>query len=176
MYIFLFCLSYHLLWIKLCIYVYIRHCASNQLRHQHQRTEACTSLRRGEQSQAKLLNFKEIIFSGCETRSKPAMIPFLCLDMCQVHSITLASCSMTSWLQLTTSVCCYHPAAATILLKFDVYAASTLWSQTISQFTSRHIPSTILTKITYCSPFWSGPLFGKWLCSTGCILAMQQAL
>ena len=78
-------------------------------------------------------------------------------DCCQSHQFRslLASCSSSLYVQ---------------------QVLRDQWSCTISQFTSRHILRYCSRKNYVLFSFMVGPLLCEWLCKTGCIVVMQQAL
>ncbi len=95
---------------------------------------------------------KEIIFTGRGTRGKSLRLPSPCLDICQVHNITALGVVLND--KLTASD---HISSLLTSCSSSLYALRVLRDHGLPSSSLQDVfRATVIAKLTYCAPAWSG--------------------
>jgi len=95
---------------------------------------------------------KEIIFTARGTRNKTAVFPSQCLGICQVQSITALGVVLNDKLTAADHVSSTLTSCASSLYALRVLRDHGLQTSSLHDV----FRATILAKIRYCAPVWSG--------------------
>ena len=95
---------------------------------------------------------KEIIFTGRGTRNKSAVLPASCLGINQVHSLTALGVVLND--KLTAND---HVSSLLASCSRSLYAMRVLRNRGLPATPLTDVfRATVIAKLTYCSPAWSG--------------------